>query len=542
MNIKVISLLVLTLVTSWQGANASGLLDNTDDAKYPGLKYFKEDAEIIKQCLSTQKQAELHFFWTTGRDPSMVKPEYGASQQVDIGGAKYAGQKFLRYVDELLAYSPNSLNIKFVCDTLTLQSNHAGISNLQDKYPKRFEILDVSNIHDNLLKAFPNEKEYINVVFQNATCGNPAITSDIYRLVGMIYGREVDPAAVLQTQYTYCDIDAFCSGMDTLNQAMQKYLDFESYSFKEKLVDIDGYTNLLKALFAPPTIKPPLQKKSIFMEFDPSTTFYLGRKKEESNGNDLIKLCIISLDTYKNFCRSALCKMDSLNKATKNGQSELTLLTYFPSLCKYVKECENDAQQRFSEYLDEFSKTSLQIKEIINVTGPGLVDKLDQCLRLEQTYPHICAWEWHGTQLLENGESARNTICRIMHPQASKLISQVYDGFENYNSRVSDAFFARKFGVKHPFYVKMVESLQDNFPYTTKSFKTFLKEAYDYQKNNLLTGEPIENWLGLQIARLTKGGQDKVTLDSPYYVKLNHILHQLGIKISLTPEMIDFRK
>ncbi len=324
------AVLALTITLTTQNAFTAEQVYR--DTTWPALGHFQEDASLINECLNHVSSAELHFYWTTGRDISLQNPEYGENLTVDVGGAEY-GQKFPCYVGELLRYLPDKLKVKFTCDTMTYNSNEVWISSLIQMYGERFECLGVDNVHATLSKKLPDQQPIINSICKNATGGNPAIPSDGYRVYGMPLGRDLPLELILQTQYTYCDIDAFCFGMESS----------------------EGHTDLIKALFSEPILKKPKQSSlgAAFTQFDPTTTFYLGRRKEwEGKGNDLIKLRIINLEDYTRFCERVLIKMSELNSKKKlELLSDHGVLTYFSELHAYIKGCEEDPEGAFGKYL-----------------------------------------------------------------------------------------------------------------------------------------------------------------------------------------------
>ncbi len=184
------------------------------------------------------------------------------------------------------------------------------------------------------------------------------------------------------------------------------------------------------------------------------------------------------------------------------------------------------------------------------MTGPGLLDQFDeQCLPLDQGYPRTSAWEWHGTQLIGQGEGPLELIdyedsgsFDAISPEY--IANRVKREFGQYALRVSDAFFAKRFGENHPFNVKMVDYLRTHSPYASELFKSLMKKAYSYQKETVRNfSSSEENWLDSQLTLLTKRPhiEVEVSKDDPYYVRLNYILEQLGIDIPLTRETIDFR-
>ncbi len=507
--------------------SATGNSSNKNIA-LPTIQHFQEDAAVIKESLNHVSTAELHFYWTTGYEDMREED----IQPVHVGGIQYSNI-FHQYVAALLSNSPDHLKVKFVCDTATQRYNQKWISFLQEQYAQRFESLPIVSIKASLLGAFPEQKDFIELIFKNATGGNPAIPSDVYRFIGMIYGRKLETEKVYQTQYTYCDIDTFCSGMDLPNEEMVQYYDFESCSYKNKIVATNGHTNLIRALFTKPTWK---EVKSVH---DPSTTFYVGmRIDNDGNYNDLIKIQIKNMSSYRKFCEEVLFKIDFLNQKKRCGQFDV--LTYFPTLYAYIRGCEQNLEANFSDYLDHFLYPDFQVNDIIEVTGPNFTKELEKCLPLIQTYPMICSWEWHGTQLIECG----NNALEYVNCERSESCSQVATEFSLYASRVSDAFFAKRFGTQHPFNVKMVEYLQNHFPFSTSSFKKLMKKSYVYEKEKGDSHtDSEENWLVYQIDCLTKHQQEQeVTVDDTYYIRLMHLLNQLGVHITLTTESINFRK
>ena len=126
--------------------------------------HFAEDKDVINECLESIKEAELHFFWTTGRTLS-DNPEYHPDTQVNVSGADY-GHKFFTYVGELLKNSADKLKVKFVCDQMTHASNKEQISALQAQYGDRFEILPIQQVEEKLLQAFPAQNKKVKMIFK----------------------------------------------------------------------------------------------------------------------------------------------------------------------------------------------------------------------------------------------------------------------------------------------------------------------------------------------------------------------------------------
>jgi hypothetical protein len=90
----------------------SNAMDQKIDKHMPNpvaLRNFEEDKSLINECLDGVKDAQLHFFWTTGRTIS-DNPDYKPITEVEVSGSNY-GRKFFPYVEGLLKNSPDNLKI-----------------------------------------------------------------------------------------------------------------------------------------------------------------------------------------------------------------------------------------------------------------------------------------------------------------------------------------------------------------------------------------------------------------------------------------------
>ena len=88
-------------------------------------RHFRKDNTLINEYLNEVKDAQLHFFWTTGRTIS-ENPDYKPMTDVEVGGSKY-GKKFFPYVEGLFQNSPEKLKVILVCDEMTVKSNEQQI-------------------------------------------------------------------------------------------------------------------------------------------------------------------------------------------------------------------------------------------------------------------------------------------------------------------------------------------------------------------------------------------------------------------------------
>jgi hypothetical protein len=504
------------------GLKGGPLQASFNEEEFKKIKsYFEKDAEVINKSLQNFKTAELHFFWTTGY---MVdsENEYGVNLDIKIGGKTYA-PLFPDYLGLLLKNSPNKLNIKFVCDPMTRDSNE-WITKLHKTYETRFQILDSEDVLNNLLKAFPKHAEIITVIFLNATQGNPAIPSDFYRLIGMLYGSGLDLIELEKILFTYCDVDTFCYGMSCPNEEMGfSFVDEEIKQISKK---VDGHTNLIKALFAPLN---PEKRKTQFLgnePLDPKETFYIGKRH---TGSSIIKLWVKELKQYEKICTNILRALDYNRK-------NINILNYFSLLQKNVRQ-EANIENNFISYIDKFSHITVKTNDIIDETGPGFLKKFFNAqdhwpIFPLNDHPDITAMEWHRTHYLENLDLVEE--------------ANLEKKFTQYTNRISDAFYTLKFGMNHPFNKKMRDYLTTEFPYATLTFKSYFKELYE--KDTKEKEISIDDWLDKKFEILTKhintssDIKDEEMLKKPYYFRLNYVLKLLGVKRSLTLQDIDWRE
>ena len=450
--------------------------------------HFEEDKVLIHGYLSKVKEAELHFFWTTGRTLS-DNPDYHPNTKVDIGGSEY-GQKFFPYVDKFLENSPNNLKIKLVCDTMTVKSNEAEIIKLHHKYGNRFEILPIEKVQKNLLKTFSSDSQTkkINLVFKNATQGSPVLTSDIYRVIGMIYGQG-HPSNISQTQYTYCDIDAFCYGMENSSHAQ-----------------------LIEALFNPIT----------------KTPFYFGMS---NNNNDLIKLHVTDMQPYKDFCDRILNKISI----------DANVLTHFSNLHDMIKRCEKDSQN----CSDLISHLPPPIKNLILAvtlaTGPKFL--YDKHITTNLSYPSTTVGEWGAPEEILDYTMQRHVGSyppSVLFwgygeetPEEKKASEAFMRDCDQYRTILAAAFYAKRFGDHHPFNIELKKHLVGHFPYNAPSFKKLLTVNFDIRKSR----QSYEEWKKDTFENITKPRQ----YSKNHYAALIGLLKQLGIEIPFTPDSIDFQ-
>ncbi len=491
---------------------------------------------IIEQCLNAVNHAELHFFWTTGYQVGDLDTKFGANGRVMIGGSQ-CSENFQQYLDFLLANSPDKLTIKLVADRMTVSSN-TWLSELCAKHNGRLQILPIEGVVINLASAFGEKWGFLEIIFQNAIRGNPAIASDLYRLVGMLYGSNPNPdqSLVMNTQYTYCDVDTFCFGMKCKQRfeqkmALKKLLGIEgTYTLKRVGENNDDGFGFIRALFS--KMEPLAKIKGLSF----------GKRQ---NGSSLIKFNIQELSVYEAFCVGVLYAVKSASQsAAKSAMSEsgqfsrLNLLNYFLNLHDYAVKGATDSENSFSGYLKEFSPFSIRVQNIVEVTGPGLLKYPGRGECHELTYDDNNAMEWHRTHYLEN-------------PHYSQPLADLGGGndeldkaFTTYGRQLSDAYYLRRLGAEHPFVKRFTQHLQANFPYASPAFKDYMRQLHDNEKT--LDGyESKEKWLAAKFALITKksekldGLRDIELVELPYYARLTSVLQQLGINRPLTVADLD---
>jgi hypothetical protein len=465
------------------------------------FEHFDQDKELIHQLLNGL-EAELHFYWTTGKTLNYDKSqEYGADEKVDIGGTTY-GQKFFPYSEKLLEVSPANLKIVLTCDELTEDSNKDQIDKLKNKFTNRFKILDVFLVEMKLGRHFPKQKEKISLVFANAVGGLPVLTSDVFRFIAMMFGQyqpSMITPRIAKKQYSYCDIDLFCGGMEG-----------------------SSHEYLIRALF----------------EHRTKTPFYIGVNNGMYNfNNDLVKIYIgeDGIESYTLFCINILNRIRDYKG----------VVTHYVKLHEIIKKCES--QEECSTNIDDFS-TPL-VKDIVNsvtiATGPKFIEYVNM-LTKDLDYPLILEGGWYPPEDVLDWHNMR-TDYRMTHPRSvlywgigdatpeEQQASQLFDNeCDHYRQVLGSAFFAKRFGTKHPFNQIIRSYLHDHYPYNSGSFKDLLKVNFKYYQTR---PEKIsyEEWKKEALGKVLRTGN--------HYSVLRHLLTELGIDFpKLTEENIDFIK
>ena len=400
------------------------------------LENFKQNELLIKNYLSSVKEGQLHFFWTRGYTFNDTL-EYNPNKTVNIGGTEYK-DKFFPYITQLLKYSPDNLVIKLIIDKMTMASNKDSIETLQNLYEKRFQISFINDVQERLLNHFADNssKERINDIFKNATAGTPVLASDIYRVIGMIYGHDqtFKPNEVL---YTYSDIDVFCHSME---------------------VKSDQNELLIKSLFA--------------SSVDTQSAFYMGRSRKN---NDIIKLRVADIDKYNDFCIKTLHRIN-----TKNS-----VIDHFTKLHQQIRSFEENTNQTNREmYVPE--RIDNLIDTVMQATGPNFLR--GDHVKSDLTYPSKTAGAWYAPEDILDYTYSRYYMANPNNiflwdmsdykPEQKKIAQAFTNRCDSYLKFIATAFYAKPFGVNHPFNVALHKHLRDNFPYHSTEFTDILRMSY----------------------------------------------------------------
>lgn len=447
---KIISPVISALFFSTV-AISSDIAEDPNRPSQSTLQKMEEHGKLIHECLEPVEKAELHLYWTTGYTLS-DNLDYMPDTQVNVGGLKYA-QKIFPLLHKLLDISPKHLEVKFVLDPMTFQFNAPQINEIHASHGERFKVVMIDDVWAKLKKHFndPLNMQSIDRVFQNGTRGKSVLTSDIYRVIGPLFGYDL-PSDVFKTLFTYVDVDAFCGGMassgDYLNQ-------------------------MITALFYPVT------KEAAAPDF----RFYFGRN---INNSDLIKIRVKDVEAYSQFCKQVLDKL-YLSKPVFN---------YFTTLHNKIRQYEGDSSLSING--DDLiypvaTRDESFVRTVMNATGPEFLCFKGITYDLE--YPKELAGEWYAPQERLNYHMTRNSSCKpsngLTWPSlnvtseeeaAAMAFDQDCDAYRE--KFLTAACYAKRFGSKHPFNMLLRQALVDFYPYQAPSFKNLLEKNFEsYNKD-----------------------------------------------------------
>ncbi|MBA4118000.1 MAG: hypothetical protein C0514_03790 [Candidatus Puniceispirillum sp.] len=451
--------------------------------------YFKEGREIFAKHLAHTRDATLDFFWTTGvslsDDPTFFPPKH-----IHVGGTLEYGAKFFPYARGLLENTPGHLRVRFVCDVPTYQANYGPIEDLCASFGARFAPTPIKSVVARLHSAFPGKKDVIDAVFNNASRGNPAIASDIYRLIGMYFGHAQadlrDPV-----QRTYCDVDTFIYGMEH-----------------------SDYPQLIEALFGRSSLAEVWATHDQIAERKKNAASFMVWRSR--NINNLIKMRIGHGDTHRAWCEGDVLERIDPRAPWLSGRTKL-----HDAIRAFEGVGVGDQSARFMESLTHDQATS---GDVISGTGPAFTNGSPYMV-MNLTYPDTCTWTWHEVHYLKKSsplgflrdESLKESVEGFAFRQAC----------DTFVSALSCALFAKRFGGNHPYYAEALSYLEMNHPYVVH--KETLRDLVwaDFERAN--TSKTRDAW---QVAVYNDMTQPPFTGFSrfyPYFLHLKEALSKAGL-------------
>lgn len=438
--------------------------------------------------INEKSRIEIHMFWTTGRPYELFNDKYGANRQVLIGGEKWA-KKFNQYIYDFLRYTPSNVNIIFVCDQLTEESNKELFKDLKAKFSQRFHLKRwecvTKEICDQMAQCnifIPKLKRF----FDQGFCGNPAVASDIYRLIAMPLVCQEKGVPFDKIMWTYTDIDTFCHSLER-----------KSYAYMKSLLETQSGAFALKAI----------------------------------QNNDIVKLGFESKDNYFDYVKTIVgCLSDSF-------RHEIHVMSYLSKAFSYLKE--ND----FSGYLKEYNceieedRYNPQIESsIMHVTGPYFAQYF---LKSTLDAPRICTLEW-SLMVRFNLRDPSNCYMHVGVDDSIPLRIL----FIQYYAHLRTAIATKCFGDCHPFNISLMTWLKENNPYMSRAYKRMVARditinnwlgKQDYGADYSYTKETLEGIFLSAQAQYEKNPDEDTSFRS--FFNLKNALKIIGIEFPLFPDI-----
>lgn len=505
------------------GINAHAMLPSE-----PKLQDFSSNLSSSKINIESlinieeKNHIELHFFWATGRPYELIRDEYNADRTVHIGGQKWAG-KWKTYIVEFLEFVPTNIHVVFVCDQLTRESNEIIFNQLCKKFGDRFKVIALETLIPELIAALPFKdlalkqvykwsdqtelededrinqelkeiEAWFNSLFEQAFFGNPAITSDIYRIIGMPIVHLATINDFSKIMWTYSDIDTFC------------------YALEHEKID-----NYLKSI----------------LKTSPGTFYF-----KPARNNDVIKLGFSNQDEYKKYVTDIMEKLYSSIHYLQN--QNLNTLNYLQIPISYLRE--ND----FDGYMNRnIGNCEILAIDIIKISGPWLANNLglSECL----DFPTISTLEWNPTYTVNvTFASAQDFVHHIDNQFLFPLNHDMSEFINKYVPHVHVALALKIFGTKHPFNQKLLSWLKENNPYLSKEYKNFIDTIINYNietdrqkeiKNNPKTYEEALKFLEESLLKMEQSYDhpDAENNSICFFFKLRKVLRTLGIEFPILP-------
>lgn len=384
---------------------------------------FEKARTHFHTALEHTPQATLTFFWTTGVSLS-DDPVYFPPKRVDVGGTPAYGAQFFPCVSALLENTPPHLRVRFVCDARTWATNDKALSRLRFFFPTRFFVVHVEGVIQNIRKAFPEDTQVLSSVFDNATRGNPAIASDIYRLVGMHFGHGKRPKGPVQ--HTYCDVDTFLHAMFCEEAPM-----------------------FISALLGKSSLEEYWTSEALLSERQKNAPAFMMWRHH--NISDVIKMHVADEAVYHAWCREILGKIDP----------KAPWLLGRTRLHDAIRHFEKNPDLKTFRQAASFDCAAPM--DVINGTGPGFTGAGPHVVA-NLFYPSTSTWAWCGTQGLKMGTGP---LGFLENPslQDTPAGQSFMAACKDYVNVLSAALFAKKFGENHPFFCQALVALEEENPY-----------------------------------------------------------------------------
>ena len=451
--------------------------------------HFEEGhADFAKHLVHTQN-ATLDFFWTTGVTLDKACA-YRAPARLDVGGTPEYGQKFFPYVSSLLTHTPSHLRVRFVCDTRTRSANTHALEDIQSAFGARFEIVPVEGVITNIKAAFPDKEDVLTAAFNNATRGNPAIASDIYRLVGMYFGYATE-GTLLPVQRTYCDVDTFIHGM-------------ESPTYSSLIASLFGQSSLEEDYCNEDLLGLRLTNKDGFMMWRNNT------------GNDVMKMHLADVEMHRRWSQDIVLSRIDPTKKWLVGRTQLH------DAIRAFETCQ-DADKE-NHFFEAFSLDSATPEDVIHGTGPGFTGAGPHMV-MNLDYPNTCTWAWSGIQGLKSGTSPLSFL-------SDSSLAHNDEGFDFksscdiYTNVIGACLQARRFGQDHPFAQYAMDYLVKNNPYVVARDSLRAVIWQDYETSN--KRQSPSTWQESRFLSITTAPEGFVKI-YPHYLHLKATLTKLGL-------------
>ncbi len=499
---KNILFIYLGVIINFLTFNVGSCLDLTESEEIVTTTRKILDTNSINLALFFQDQKEVHlsFFWASGFSKEDLKSEYGALHQINIHSPKESAIFFLQ-LEEFLNIMPEGLKINFIVDDLTYESNQV-IYNFENKFFNRFKAIKIKEVTKNLKDVFPLYNDIIDTVFQNADHGTPVIVSDVYRLIGMPFLDLSKEYNYQKTVFTYCDIDTFIYCLRNMD--------------KKKFLEI---------LCAP------------YQHIKSKYNFEIGAPYKFRQSNDIIKLQIDKFDDYQNFCKATLNRL--------NGEF---LSNYYPKVLDFINTNEKkiyiDFEKTYHEYQIHRQKNPFNHTDILYFAGPGFLQSYKTTVidfNLLSFESDQSSFSWDSSFLIHpnNFQPYESIQSLTLSKFVPSVKNQNFNLTQDFVSCVRDAFYVKKLGIKHPFYLKLIEEINEKNPFYSSQMRILLNETYKFDCENGYNNTK-ETWLKIQMEKLQFNPSYSYTLSlgSPNDIKLEIVLEKLGIHFNLSYEKL----